>query len=254
MSDWLSLREARKRDGLRLVLIRGLPSPWSQAARGIFEIKGVPFSLACPQEDDSPGLLEEWTNQDSFPAVAWEDEEPRSGWAEILLLAERLAPEPRLIPAEPERRALLFGAAHEICGEMGLGWARRLQMVHTGLQANPGNRMSTWLGQKYGYRPDSAKEAPSRVLEVLGLLSDLLERSQKSGGRYLLGELSALDVYWATFCNLLKPLPPDLLPLPEARRPMFTATEPEIIDALTAPLLELRDRVYREHLTLPMEL
>ncbi len=51
-----------------------------------------------------------------------------------------------------------------------------------------------------------------------------------------------------------RPLPPELLPLPESRRPMFTATEPEIIDALTAPLLELRDRVYREHLTLPMEL
>ena len=89
---------------------------------------------------------------------------------------------------------------------------------------------------------------------MLGLLHDLLERSRKSGGRYLLGELSALDVYWATFCNLLKPLPPDLLPLPEARRPIFTATEPEIIEALTAPLLELRDRVYRDHLTLPMEI
>jgi hypothetical protein len=66
--------------------------------------------------------------------------------------------------------------------------------------------------------------------------------------------LSALDVYWATFCNLISPLPPDLLPIPERMRPMFTATEPEILSILDAGLLEHRDFVYREHLELPVPL
>ena len=43
MSDWTGIREARDLPGLRLVLLRGFPSPWSPAARGIFELKKVPF-------------------------------------------------------------------------------------------------------------------------------------------------------------------------------------------------------------------
>src|SRR5688572_3167713 len=35
--------------GLRLVLVRGVPSPWSQAAKAILEIKGLPY-VAAPLE------------------------------------------------------------------------------------------------------------------------------------------------------------------------------------------------------------
>jgi hypothetical protein len=41
VSAWLDIREARERAGLRLALLRGFPSPWSQAARAIFELKSL---------------------------------------------------------------------------------------------------------------------------------------------------------------------------------------------------------------------
>jgi hypothetical protein len=66
--------------------------------------------------------------------------------------------------------------------------------------------------------------------------------------------LSALDVYWATFCNLISPLPPDLLPMPERMRPMFAATEQEILSILDDGLLAHRDFIYREYLELPVPL
>jgi len=251
MSGWLSLSEARERNGLRVVLMRGFPSPWSQAAKAILHVKGIPYLACAPGEGDEPGALPDWTGQNSYPAAMYEDEAPRSGWAEILLLAERLAPDPPLIPKDPARRALCFGIAHEICGEMGLGWCRRLCAIHAGYCADPPDPMARWLGDKYGYRPDAHAVAEQRVVEVLGLLSDSL---RANGGAYLLGELSALDLYWATFCNLISPLPPEQLPLPEAMRSMFTAIEPAVCDALTPELEALRDRVYERHLVLPVEL
>src|SRR5258706_1137743 len=95
-NDTLSLSAARDRSGLRIAMVRGVPSPWGQAAKGIFEIKGMPFVRAYREAADADGLLREWTGQESFPVVAYESERPRTGWAEILLLAERLSPTPVL--------------------------------------------------------------------------------------------------------------------------------------------------------------
>ena len=38
MLQYLSLEEIVDHPGLRIVLVRGVPSPWSQAAKTIFEI------------------------------------------------------------------------------------------------------------------------------------------------------------------------------------------------------------------------
>jgi glutathione S-transferase len=127
--------------------------------------------------------------------------------------------------------------------------------IDAGLAANPDNPISKMLGDKYGYGPAAAAAAPGRVVDVLRLLSKRLTEQRAAGHTYLLGgELSVLDVYWATFCNLLAPPPPDLCPIPEALRPMFTANEPEVVAALDPILLEHRDLVYERHLTLPIEL
>jgi glutathione S-transferase len=186
----------------------------------------------------------------------YENERPRSGWAEILRLAERLAPSPALVPTDPEQRAFFFGLCHELCGEMGLGWCRRLESVAAGMQRTPPDPIALWLGKKYGYSPESAALAPGRVHDVLGLLTELLAQSTARGSRYLLGdELSALDLYWATFCNLVSPLPPELLPIPEAMRPIFTSSNPAVHEQLAkSGLLEHRDRIYREYLELPVVL
>jgi glutathione S-transferase len=249
----VGIEAARTLPGLRLVVLQGLPSPWSQAAKAILRVKGIPYTLVHRTKEDPPGALEAWTGQASFPAAMHEDERPRSGWAEILLLAERLAPTPALVPSDPAQRAFFFGVAHEICGEMGLGWCRRLEMVAEGLARTPPDPISAWLGKKYGYHPETAARAPGRVRDVLHLLGELLE---ESGGAYLLGEdLTALDLYWATFCNLISPLPPEQLPMPERMRPMFTATAPDVHELLARTgLLAHRDRIYGEHLELPVVL
>jgi hypothetical protein len=98
LDDWVSIEEGRKLPGLRLVLLRGLPSPWSLAAKAIFEFKGIEFQRVYRAPADPPEALETWTGQASFPAAVHEDERPRTSWSEILLLAERLRPEPRLLP------------------------------------------------------------------------------------------------------------------------------------------------------------
>jgi glutathione S-transferase len=239
-----------------LVVIQGVPSPWSQAAKALLRVKQIPYTLVHRLPSDPPGTLEAWTGQASFPAAMYESERPRSGWAEILLLAERLAPEPALVPADPSSRAFFFGVAHEICGEMGLGWCRRLEGVAAGLARTPPDPIAVWLGGKYGYSPETAALAPRRVGDVLGLLAELLATSRARGGHYLLGaELSALDLYWATFCNLVSPLPPELLPLPKPLRPMFTSPDPAVHELLAkSGLLAHRDRIYREPLELPVVL
>ena len=251
----VSISQARELPGLRLVVIQGVPSPWSQAAKAILRVKKIPYTLVHRAADDPPGALEGWTGQASFPAAMHESERPRSGWAEILLLAERLAPEPALVPAAAEARALFFGLCHELCGEMGLGWCRRLESVAAGLARTKPDPIAKWLGDKYGYHPESAAQAPRRVREVVELLAELLAESRGRGGRHLLGELTALDLYWATFANLVSPLPPELMPMPPALRPMFTSSDPELHALLAkSGLLDLRDRVYREHLELPVVL
>ena len=252
----VSISAARGLPGLRLVVLAGLPSPWSQAAKAILRVKRLDYTLVQRAPDDPPSALEAWTGQASFPAALYESERPRSGWAEILLLAERLAPEPALVPTEPSLRALCFGVCHELCGEMGLGWCRRLETVAAGLRRTPPDPIAEWLGGKYGYSPETAAQAPGRVREILALLGELLAESRARGGRHLLGaELSALDLYWATFCNLVSPLPSDLLPMPEPLRPMFTSPDPAVHELLAkSGLLELRDRVYREQLELPVVL
>jgi glutathione S-transferase len=252
----VSIRAARELPGLRLVVIQGVPSPWSQAARGILRVKGIPYTLVHRTPGDPPGALEDWTGQASFPAAMYESERPRAGWAEILLLAERLQPEPALVPADPEQRAFFFGLCHELCGEMGLGWCRRLESIAAGLARTPPDPIAKWLGDKYGYSPETAALAPGRVRDVIALLADLLAQSRARGGTYLLGDrLSALDLYWATFCNLVSPLPPELLALPAPLRAFFTSPDAALHEQLAkSGLLAHRDRIYREHLELPVPL
>jgi glutathione S-transferase len=254
MFTYLDPAEAIAREGLRIVLVRGLPSPWGQAAKTIFEIKGLDY-VAAPLE--LAGRNEEivsWSGQNSAPVVAWNDEAPVTRWQDILLLAERLAPTPALIPADPLQRVLMWGFASEICGEHGIGWNRRLLNFARTVNGGRSNPVSDTLMAKYGYDAGLAKTAAARVAGSLGALAAQLKAQQARGVRYLVGDaLSAVDIYWTAFSNLIAPLPKEQCPMPDAYRPGFTAKEPEILTALDPILLEHRDRIFKDHFRSPME-
>lgn len=254
--DYRSVEEARARRGLRLVLTAGVPGPWGESAKAVFHVKGIPYTAVAQQGGGSNKELVAWTGRANAPVAILDDEAPRDGWAEILLLAERLAPEPRLIPADPAERALMFGLCFEICGEQGLGWSRRLMLTDALLaegSPEPMRRVGEVLGSRYGYSKAAAAKAPARVAEILGLLSSQLRRQKEAGRDFLVGaSLSAADLYWSAFAGLLAPMPAELCPLPEMLRGWYTNSDPLIAAALDPLLLEHRDRIYRNYLPLPM--
>ena len=252
MSRFISITQARDAAGLRIAGLRGIPSPWTEAAKGIFHVKRLPCLYAAQSKEDPDGALVAWAGDVGIPVVAYEKEKLRTGWAEILLLAERLQPEPALIPNDVDDRALMFGLSHEICGEMGLGWAYRLVMIqqslgHGGSSNFPPN-VASYLGQRYGLNPTHALVAKARTIDLLRMLSRRIE-----GRRYLIGNaLSAADIYWATFANLIIPLPEHELPAIPMIRAAYTCGDADIVSAISSELHALQRRVYDDHLELPV--
>ena len=253
--QYMSVEEAMGCDGLRMVVVGGVPSPWGEAAKGILHIKGIPWTAVRLVRDSE--LLREWTGQSSGPVAIYGKEQPRGGWAEILLLAERLVPVPALLPADPVQRALAFGIAHEICGEAGLGWSRRLQLIHAGLHNAGGfpERVAQYLGKKYGYYPEAGAASGARVVELLGMLTARLKAQHAIGSRYYLGDsLTAVDIYSATFMAVLSPLPIDQCAMDTSIRAAFETRDAQTEAALDPILLEHRDMMYAKYFELPLSL
>jgi glutathione S-transferase len=253
--EYVSVADAIDRRGLRMVVVGNVPSPWGEAAKGMLHMKRVPWVAVRLAYDDA--RLAEWAGQRSGPVVLYDDDKPRSGWAEILLLLERLAPNPPLIPQAADQRALMFGLAHELCGEGGLGWTRRLQLIHAGLHGQGGfpAPVAKYLGKKYGYTPALGAAAPGRIAELLSLLSTRLEAQRAAGHRYYFGDSpTALDVYSATSSAMFQPLPHDVCAMEPNTRAAFELRDP-VTDAVLDPILfEHRDLMYAEHLELPLAL
>ena len=256
MPNYVPIDEAKAMSGLRLVLTAIPGPPWTEAAKAVFHVKRIPYVPVAQQPMVTNDALRAWTGHENAPIAVYENEKARAGWAEILFLAERLVPEPRLIPPAPEDRILMFGLAHEICGEDGLGWNRRHVMVSDAYERQHGvsKDIGDYLAVRYGYGAAAAKRAPARVAEILRSLAKQLRAQRERGRRFLVGDsLSALDLYWATFAVLLQPLPPAECPMPDFLRTSYTVGDGPIKDALDPALLEHRDRIYREHLALPID-
>jgi glutathione S-transferase len=259
MAEYISVEEARKLSGLRVVLSPGVPGPWSEAAKGILYVKKIPYVKVRQEIGGENRALKEWTAQTTAPVFAWNDEPPRSTWIEQLFLAERLQPTPPLIPVNIEDRALMFGYCNELCGEHGFGWSKRLLLVHPTLSnpnANPQSKaFSQYIGDKYGYTREEAEAASARCADILRFLSRRLEQQRATGSQFFIGDqLSALDIYWAAFAALIQPLPQELCPMPQSFRKMYTNTDPVIQEAVTPILFEHRDFIYHNYLELPVDL
>lgn len=258
MTPWLSVKEGQALGGLRLVLTAGVPGPWSESAKACFHVK----KLACPRIAQLGGQpnpeLEAWTGETNAPQAVFEDEPARTHWSEIIFLAERLAPGPPLIPADPTDRALMFGLIHELGGESGFGWSKRLMLLAPLMQldeGSPGRQSGELLATRYGYSEPAAAAAPARAAEVLALMSRQWQRQQAAGRNFLVGErLSALDLYWAAFSALVEPLPHEVCPMPPMLRAGYSQSHPLMEKALDPALLDHRQRIYDDWLELPIDL
>ena len=158
----------------------------------------------------------------------------------------------------------MFGLTHELAGENGLGWSRRLMLLDGTLSLPTSVLPDRSPRARAGGRPRrastatapaAAQAAPARVAGILRLLSDQLAEQQRRGRRFLVGErLSALDIYWAAFAALISPLPEAQCAMPAGLRTVYELTDPALRAACSPELLAHRDFVYREHLELPVEL
>ena len=252
MGRFVSIAEARAADGLRMACIRKIPSPWQEAAKGIFHVKGLDCLYAAQSETDVEQAIADWAGDSSIPVVAYRKEKLRTGWAEILMLSERLAEEPSLIPSDAGQRAWMFGLAHEICGEMGIGWCMRLLMLKAGMDHSGGVTLppgpAAMLAAKYGFNPTHVAQAEDRVVDVLGVLDEALGDAEYFIG----GGLSALDIYWATMANLISPLDAEKLPMSGFMRDIYATKNDRVLTALTPALKTHQERVYERHLELPV--
>lgn len=250
-----TLDEIKRQPGLRIVLVKGVPSPWAQAAKTIFEIKGLEYLAAPWIPFDENDDIVRWSGISTAPIVVWNDEEPIHGWHEILDLSERLAPQPSLIPSDPANRKSMIALSTAICGRLGLGWNRRLQIVAPAYAAPDRPNAFTKFGDKHGYNESDAAMAGERIIATLRSLSDQLAAQAARGSRFLVGDsLSALDVYWAAFANMFIPLPHDVLPMSEELRGMYQTTDQEVIEILGGGLSAHRDFVFEDFFRSPMEL
>ena len=251
MLHYTDIDELIAGDGLRLVLLRGFPSPWGQAAKAMMEHKALDYAVGALQAGGENAAVVAWAGTNSAPVVAWNDEAPLNRWDDILLLLERLGPERPLVPSDPALRAEVYGLSTLICAPLGFGWNRRLIGAQARVAA--GKPMGL-MGEKYGYNTVDGPLAETRTVAFLDYLAARLRRQADAGSGYLVGDqITAADFYWAAFSNLLRIQPPDECPLDDAIRPGFEAVPPALEDA-DEILIEHRDRIMRAHFKMPMEL
>ena len=252
---YIDVEDAIEAKGLRMVVVSNVPSAWGEAAKGIFHIKGLDWS-AVRLAYDNPAL-KDWAGELTGPVAIYNDEGPKSGWADILMLAERLAPEPVLIPVDPEERAMMFGLSHEIMAPQGLCWSRRVQSVHAGLTGSGGFEPSVaeYLAGKYGYSPELGAWSGQRVQALLGMFADRLHTQTSRGCQYLMGDaVTAVDVYLAAAMAFFAPLPDEVCKTSAQIRATFESMDDATRDALDPILLVHRDHMYATHLELPLSL
>jgi glutathione S-transferase len=256
---YADIDQARGASGVRLVVVGGVPSPWSEAARGIFAVKGLDGLLvrASPPDD----AVRQWTGSHNAPVLMLDDDPPRTHWSDILEAAERIGGDVKLVPADPDERIRMFGAAHELLGEGGLAWSARLLGVHRGMTTDGREgfplRVARYIGPKYGYAPDRVEDAQARVMALLGRFADMARASRARGSDYLLGDsLTALDIYASAALGVLSP-PSDAHCVgmhPTIRHAFATGAPEDVRTALPGVLCEHRDRIYARHLGAPVEL
>ncbi|MEM6710125.1 MAG: hypothetical protein AAF648_15200, partial [Pseudomonadota bacterium] len=179
--EYLTVAEARSRDGIKLVLTRDVPGPWGEAAKAILRHHGLEFLPVAQHGGGANDELVAWTGHRNAPLLLIPGEPVRSHWLEILNAAERLGSGSSLLPKEPRERAVAVGLAHEICGEQALAWQVRLLMLDFINSNTPDSGSANPMLDAYGYPTGFAAERRAvfdRVAASLALLDERLAAQQ----------------------------------------------------------------------------
>lgn len=252
---YVSLEVAKAATGTRIVSSALVPSPWSEAAKSLFVVAGLPAMVVARGRGDDG--ITAWTGADNVPVVLHGAEPPRTNWAAIVGLVARLAEPGAVLPVGARERAAAFGLLETIAGEDGLGWCSRLAMIQSGIETN-GERgfplpIATYLAARYGLAPTITTAAlRERIGERLSLLR---ERLAESGGDYFLGQrVSALDVYTASFLTPLANLDDACPQMTSIVRRAFGTARELFADLVPEALWAHRRRMFERHLAFPIRL
>ncbi len=237
----------------KIIVVKGFPSPWSVAAKAMLDFKGLDFVCGPQIPGEENAALKAWSGTNSAPVVAWNDEPPVNRWDSILHLIERLEPNNPLLPPDPQSRTQVMGLAHELCGELGLGWNLRLILFAAiGASGAMPPQIKTQTG-KYGFRKNDVEKANERVQQTLKFFSHHYETQRNQGSRFLVGDsLTAADFYWAAFCNLIDLPGEEVIAISPQARGLIESMAPLFSKHLDPELSAHRDRILKEHCRLPM--
>jgi hypothetical protein len=253
MLEYVDLETAKAARGVRMVTSGMVPSPWSEAAKGLFRVAAIPV-LAVRYVPRDPVQMA-WTQSHNTPTVFWNDDPPRTVWSQIIALAARLATPGALLPVELDRRVETIGLIHEIAGEDGLGWNARMMMIHASFTSD-GQRgfakpVAQYLAAKYGYASERIDDARGKAIATLAALAARLGAAPYFHGN----RPGALDCYMATFLTPLTAIRAEDCPgFAPPLRQAFAAAREELAAFVPEALMTHRRRMYDDHLGWPIQL
>ena len=252
--QYLSVEEAENLTGLRLVLTRGVPGPWSEAVKALFQLRNVNYVAVEQKGGRSNPELVAWTRHRNAPIALYNNEAPRVRWLELLDLAERLGSGDSLVPADRNKRMLMVGLINEIAGERGMAWNARLLMLHAGILAQGADAAgSNPMYAEYHYDAERVEGVKTEIEVFLAFLASHIRTQQGKDSIYLVGsQLTAADVYWAYFSNMLEALSPEQNPMPDGLRKSWGVLA-KSIDGYESVLIDQRNGIFEKHLKLPLE-
>src|ERR1700730_18606262 len=97
---YIDVRQARTTPGLKLVLTAGVPGPWSEAIKMMLEFKRITYIPVIQHMGQANDDLVEWVGVRTAPVIVNGSDAPLTGWADMLMFAERSAPNPPLLPED----------------------------------------------------------------------------------------------------------------------------------------------------------
>lgn len=248
--DYQTIDAARSAEGLRLVLNSGVPGPWSEAAKALFNHHSVVFIPVAQVAGGANDDLVDWTGHRNAPVAVFDSEPPRTRWIEMLDLAERLGTGPSLLPTDRAERIEAIGWVNEMAGEGGFGWSCRHLIFDVWAEQAVGDaRGSNPMFE--AYRFDPALQA--RMLDnAKSFLEDLSLALRAGSGEYLVGDaFTVADLYWAYFSNLLAPLPDELNPMAASSRSSYEIPG-RLLAGFDTRVLDHRDCMFQHHLLTPL--